>query len=289
MQYPPPPPNTSPGQNQLEPEEHHDESQDMDVDEDQDPIMPPSGMPTHPIDISSGSTSYAGSPYQGPGEWAEWWGQYKWEYTPSYHNTPPQHQAMEPSPPPPPPVEEQPPPPPLEPSRRRRNARMSGHGGPHFSSPYASNTYPTILQDPQMGGPSNPAPVIDTTQATFAQPPPPMGFENPIPTYPAATGYNPFEPTTSMGYNYQAPSYDPYAKAIVHNTLYPSPFPPAYPTGYPAYGYQYPAPPPPQPQPQLLPQQMEVLTQALGRVDDMEREWKEVRGKQVSYLRNLQS
>ncbi|MFS7955680.1 hypothetical protein Hanom_Chr07g00645471 [Helianthus anomalus] len=40
----------------------------MDVDEDSDPIMPPSGSPTHPIEISSGSASYAGSPYKGPDE-----------------------------------------------------------------------------------------------------------------------------------------------------------------------------------------------------------------------------
>ncbi|MFS8009306.1 hypothetical protein Hanom_Chr14g01283181 [Helianthus anomalus] len=83
-------------------------------------------------------------------------------------------------------------------------------------------------RDPQMGGPSKAAPMIDTTPATFAQPPPPVGFENPIPTYPAATGYNPFDPSTPMGYNYQAPAYDPYAEAVVHNVLYQLPFPPAY-------------------------------------------------------------
>ncbi|MFS7945396.1 hypothetical protein Hanom_Chr06g00523821 [Helianthus anomalus] len=93
-----------------------------------------------------------------------------------------------------------------------------------------------------MGGPSNPASVIDTTPGTFVQPPPPMGFENPIPTYPAATGYTPFEPTAPMGYNYEAPSYNPYAEAIVHSALYLSRFTPTYPTGYPTYGYQYPVP-----------------------------------------------
>ncbi|MFS7994556.1 hypothetical protein Hanom_Chr12g01107451 [Helianthus anomalus] len=59
------------------------------MDEDSDPVMPPSRMPTRPIDISSGS-SFAGSPYQGPNKYAEWWVQWKFENTPSYHNTPPQ-------------------------------------------------------------------------------------------------------------------------------------------------------------------------------------------------------
>ncbi|XP_022024520.1 extensin-2-like [Helianthus annuus] len=192
---------------------------------DEDPIMPPSGTPTHPIDISSGLNSYAGLPYQVPGEWAEWWGRYKWEFTPSYHNTPPPPPPEEPYlqavTPPPPSVEEQPPP---EPPRRRRNARMSVRGGPRISSPQASSNYPPILEDPQMGGPSNVAPMIDTTLATFALPPPPMGFENPIPTYPDATGYNPFEPSAPTGYNYQAPPYDPYVEVAIHNAMYPSPF-----------------------------------------------------------------
>ncbi|MFS8001120.1 hypothetical protein Hanom_Chr13g01186491 [Helianthus anomalus] len=60
----------------------------MDVDEDPDLEMPPFGTPTHPIDISSGS-SYAGSPYRGPNLWAERWSTYKWGYTPSHHDSPP--------------------------------------------------------------------------------------------------------------------------------------------------------------------------------------------------------
>ncbi|MFS7936092.1 hypothetical protein Hanom_Chr05g00411401 [Helianthus anomalus] len=81
---------------------------------------------------------------------------------------------------------------------------------------------------------------IDVTPATFAPQPPPMGFENPIPTYPDVTGYNPFEPQAPTGYNYQPPAYDLYVKAVNYNALYPSPFPPAYPTRYPVYGYHYP-------------------------------------------------
>ncbi|XP_022041164.1 protein hunchback-like [Helianthus annuus] len=136
--------NEPPGYNSLGPEDHF--SQDMDMDSDPDPTMPPTGTPTHPIRISSGS-SYAGSPYQGPDSWDERWNTYKWEYTPSFHNSPPQppmeephFQAVTPSPLP---VEEppqQPLQPPPEPPRRRRNARMSVRGGPRFSSRQATST-----------------------------------------------------------------------------------------------------------------------------------------------------
>ncbi|MFS7893578.1 hypothetical protein Hanom_Chr00s000984g01670981 [Helianthus anomalus] len=64
--------NSPAGHNLLGPEDHF--SEDMDVDEDTDPAMPPSGTPTHPIDIYSGS-SFARSPYQDPDEFQEWWGQ----------------------------------------------------------------------------------------------------------------------------------------------------------------------------------------------------------------------
>ncbi|XP_021985010.1 leucine-rich repeat extensin-like protein 2 [Helianthus annuus] len=211
----------------------------MDLDEDPDPEMPPSGTLTHPIDISSGS-SFVGSPYKGPDEYNEWWGQWKFANTPSYHNTPPQPPLEEPHfeavTPPPLPAEEPPQPPP-EPPRRRRNARISVRGGPRFSSPQASSNYPLIPEDPQMGGPSHVVPEIDVTPATFAPSPPPMGYENPIPTYPGPTGYNLFEPQAPTGYNYQPPTYDLYIEAVNYNALYPSPFPPAYPTGYPVQGY----------------------------------------------------
>ncbi|MFS7999249.1 hypothetical protein Hanom_Chr12g01163821 [Helianthus anomalus] len=192
----------------------------MDLDEDPDPETPPSGTPTHPIDISSGS-SFAGSPYQGPDAYNEWWGQWKFSNTPSYHNTPPQ-----------PPLEEshfeavtlplpaeEPPQPPPEPPIRRRNARMPVRGGPRFSSPRASSYYPLIPEEPQMGGPSHVVPEIDVTPATFAPPPPPMGYENPIPTYPGPTRYNPFEPQAPIGYNYQPLAYDPYIEAVNYNVF----------------------------------------------------------------------
>ncbi|MFS7893579.1 hypothetical protein Hanom_Chr11g01001531 [Helianthus anomalus] len=118
---------------------------------------------------------------------------------------------------------------------------MSVRAGPQFSSPQASSNYPPIPEDPQMGGPSNVASVIDTTPATFAQQQPTLGFENQIPTYSAETGFNQFEPRAPTSYNYQPPAYDPYVEASVHNAFFPFTFfPPAYPTGYPTYGYQYP-------------------------------------------------
>ncbi|XP_021993352.1 arp2/3 complex-activating protein rickA-like [Helianthus annuus] len=99
----------------------------MEMDDDPDP-MPPTGTPTHPISISSGSP-YEGSPYQGPDSWAKRCNTYQWEFTPSFHNSPPQPPLEEPYlqavTPPPLPIEEppqQPPQPPPEPPRRRRNA-----------------------------------------------------------------------------------------------------------------------------------------------------------------------
>ncbi|KAJ0451568.1 hypothetical protein HanHA300_Chr15g0569011 [Helianthus annuus] len=202
------------GHNPLGPEDHFPEYQDMDVDDDLDPTMPPSGTPTHPIEISSGS-SFAGSPYRGPDLWAEWWSTYKWEFTPLHHNSPPPQRA--PSEDPhfqavtPPPAPEQPPPP--EPSRRRRSAPMSMRGGFHFSTPQTSSNYPPIFEDPQMGGPLNAVSEVDSAPITPTPPPLPMGFENPIPAYPDTTGYNPFEPQTYTGYNYHAPVIDPCVEA----------------------------------------------------------------------------
>ncbi|XP_035838228.1 extensin-like [Helianthus annuus] len=181
------------GHNPLGPADHFPEYQDMDLDDGPDPAMPPSGMPTHPIEISSGS-SFAGSPYRGPDIWAERWSTYKWEFIPPHHNSPPQQQVPSKDPhfqavtPPPAPE----PPPPPEPSRRRRTTRMSVRGGFHLSTPQHSSNYPPIYEDPQMGEPSNAVSEVDSAQVAPA--PPPMGYENPIPSYPDAAGYNPFEP-----------------------------------------------------------------------------------------------
>ncbi|KAJ0575358.1 hypothetical protein HanIR_Chr05g0211861 [Helianthus annuus] len=45
--------------------------------------MPPLGSHMHPIEISSGSASYAGSPYQSPNEWDQYWNQFTFVKIPS--------------------------------------------------------------------------------------------------------------------------------------------------------------------------------------------------------------
>ncbi|XP_022041116.1 proline-rich protein HaeIII subfamily 1-like [Helianthus annuus] len=177
------------GYNPLGPEDHF--SQEIEIDDDPDPEQP-TGTPGHPISISSGSP-YQGSPYQGPDSWAERWNQHEWAFTPSFHNSPAQPPLDEPYlqavSPPPLPVEEPPQQPPPKPPRRRRNARMSVRGGPRFSSPQGSSSYPPIPEDPQMGGPSHAVPEDDPPPVSaVAPPPPPVGFENPIPTYPGSSG-----------------------------------------------------------------------------------------------------
>ncbi|XP_022004825.1 extensin-like [Helianthus annuus] len=172
------------GYNPLGPEEHFPHK--MEMDDDPDPEMQ-IGTPGHPISISSGSP-FQGSPYRGPDSYQERMAAYDWYFTPSYHNSHAQPPLVEPQlqavSPPPLTVEEppqQPPQPPPEPLRRRRNARISVRGGPRFSSPQGSSSYPPIPEDPQMGGPSHAVPENDPPPVSHA-PPPPMGFEYPIPT-----------------------------------------------------------------------------------------------------------
>ncbi|KAJ0934442.1 hypothetical protein HanRHA438_Chr03g0107481 [Helianthus annuus] len=164
------------GFNPLGPEEHYSGDQDMDMDEDPDPAEPPSGTPTHPIEISAGS-SFHSSPYRGPNNYEAMFASYPWEFTPPFNPAPQQQQqdpsedsrfqAVTPSPPPPP--EQQPPPEP--PRRRRSGARMTMRGGFHFSTPQHSSGshYPPLYEDPQMGGPSNP--VSEVESAPVAPPP----------------------------------------------------------------------------------------------------------------------
>ncbi|XP_021991228.1 programmed cell death 6-interacting protein-like [Helianthus annuus] len=192
------------GQNPLGPADHFPEYQNMDVDDDPDPEMPPSGTPTHPIETSSGSSFHGG------------------------------HATATTS------------------ARAATASRTIGAtknctdvrawGFPFQHPQHSSNSnYPPIQDDPQMGGPSNAISEVDSAPVA---PAPPMGYENPIPSYPGAAGYNPFEQQAYSGYNYNnAPTVDPYIEAANFNALYPGPFPPTYPTGYPAYGYQYPPPP----------------------------------------------
>ncbi|MFS7945939.1 hypothetical protein Hanom_Chr06g00530121 [Helianthus anomalus] len=137
-----------------------------------------------------------------------------------------------------------------------------------------------------MGGPSNAVSEVNSTPV--APVPPPMGYENPIPAYTDAAGYNPFEPQNYSGYNYQALAVDPYIEAANFHALYPSPFPPVYPTGYPAYGYQYPPPPQPHqqqpPQPRIQqPQQQEILQ----RLHEVEQRVEERDRTNKSFLKGL--
>ncbi|XP_021990802.1 extensin-like [Helianthus annuus] len=235
-------------------------------DDGSEPEMPPSGTNLHPIELSIDTASYAGSPYQGPDEWDQYFNQFTFYNTPE-HKTP---SYPPPQTPPPPPEDEpmetleqkQPPP---QPRKPRSGARMSVFAGKWSGSlPPLPPTYPTIPEDPQMGGPSNPEPIIKPPQQ------PPMGFDNSIPTYPNMTGYDTSYTADPMDYNYSAPSYDPYLQAVVHNALYPSHFPFVYPnTGYPNYGYQYPVVPQPQP-----PQQIEAINQALEQAEQIQRQAK---------------
>ncbi|XP_022007768.1 leucine-rich repeat extensin-like protein 2 [Helianthus annuus] len=210
---------------------------------------------------------------------------YDWYFTPSYQNSPAQPPLVEPQlqavSPPPLPVEEPPQQPPPEPPRRRRKAWISVRGGPRFSSPQGSSSYPPIPEDPQMGGPSNAVPENDLPPVSYAPPPPPMGFDNPIPTYPGSSGYNPFENPT--GYPSDYGTHDPYLTAAEYHHLYPSSYPPVYPTGYPVQGYQYPPyqqPPPPQQQ-----QTQEILE----RLDRVEHEANKTKKQHNSFLEGLAS
>ncbi|XP_021991191.1 extensin-like [Helianthus annuus] len=264
----------------------------MEMYDDPDPELQ-TGTPGHPISISSGSP-YQGSPYQGPDSFNERWVKYEWEFTPSYHNSPAQPPLNEPYlqavTSPPLPIEEppqQPPQPPPEPPRRRRNARISVRGGPRFSSPQGSSSYPPIPEDPQMGGPSHAVPEDDCPPVSYAPPTPPVGFDNPIPIYPISYGYNPSGYPTTGDYGYQASAgygtQGPYLTAAQYNALYPSSYPPVYPTRYPVQGYQYPPcqqPPPPQ---------QEQTQEILQRLDRVERKAGETKKIHNSFLKGLAS
>ncbi|KAJ0616019.1 hypothetical protein HanIR_Chr02g0085841 [Helianthus annuus] len=250
----------------------------MDMDEDADPVEPPTGTPTHPIEISDGSSFHA-SPYRGPDSYQARFTQYDWVFTPSYHSSPHQQQQQDPSedsrfvavtppPPPPPPVQQ---PPPEPPRRQRSNAWMSVRGGVRISTPQPSSGshHPPLHEDPPTGGPSNPVSEVDSAPVA----PPPLGFGKPIPTYAGSAAYNPFEQPAHTNYNYA--EVDPYQAAWDYNALHPEgPYGAPWGVGYPAYGYQQPPPPQPlhqePPQPQLIPpeRQQEVLDS----LDQVERE-----------------
>ncbi|XP_022024042.1 leucine-rich repeat extensin-like protein 5 [Helianthus annuus] len=254
----------------------------METDDDPNPEMQ-TGTPGHPISISSGSP-FQGSPYRGPDSYQERMAAYDWYFTPSYHNSPAQPPLAEPQlqavSPPPLPVEEppqQPPQPPPKPPRQRRNARISVQGGPRFSSPQGSSSYPPIPEDPQMGGPSHAVPENDPLPVSYAPPPPPVDFDNPIPTYPGSSGYNPSRYPSDYG------THDPYLTVAQYNALYPSSYPLVYPTGYPVQGYQYP------PYQQPPPSQQQETQEILQRLDRVEKEASETKKKHSSFLKGLAS
>jgi len=265
------------------------------MDEDSDPEMPATGSMGHPIYLSSGSNSYAGTPQHYPDEYQEKFAQYIFYDTPSYHSTPSHHTPSHhtPSYHTPPPEEqqvEQPQLPPRPP--RKRNARMSVRMGPRVGSlSPPPSSYPIIPEDPQMGGPSHTSPYHQPSPAVEPepqpplpfgdpfQPPPPQGFDNPIPSYTGPSSY--FINTSDwLTHDPYAPPPDPSAYE------YPNPFPPA---PYPIGGYShYGNPPPivlpqpsvaqpqqqPQPQPQQQPQEppptIEALNEAIGEVREMQ-------------------
>ncbi|XP_022041669.1 proline-rich proteoglycan 2-like [Helianthus annuus] len=259
------------GFNPLGPEDHFSGDHAMDMDEDTDPAEPPTRTPTHPIEISNGS-SFHGSLYRGPDSYQARFTQYDWVFTPSYLFSPhQQQQQQDPSedsrfvavtPPPPPPVQQ---PPPEPPRRRRSNARMSVRGG--------------------MGGPSNPVSEVETAPVA-----PPLGFGNPIPAYVGSAAYNLFEQPAHTNYNYAEA--DPYLVAANYNALHPEgPYGAPWGVGYPAYGYQQ--PPPPQPPHQQPPQQQlippERQQEVLDRLSQVEREVQAERRNNQGFFKGLAS
>ncbi|MFS8029261.1 hypothetical protein Hanom_Chr16g01520291 [Helianthus anomalus] len=68
------------GFNPLGPEDHFS----MDMDEDPEPAQPPTGTPTHPIEISDGSP-FHGSSYQVPDSYEARFASYPWEFTPPFN------------------------------------------------------------------------------------------------------------------------------------------------------------------------------------------------------------
>ncbi|KAJ0724617.1 hypothetical protein HanPI659440_Chr12g0449611 [Helianthus annuus] len=266
----------------LGPQDHFAEDH---MEEDTDPTEPARGTPTHPIEISDGS-SYHGPPYQGPDSFMALFDQHEWYYTPSQQASQQQQQhPRDPSedphfeavtPPPPPPAQPVMPDPPR---RRRSGARMSTRGGEfNFSTPRHSSAshYPSVPEE----GPSSPA--QEANSAPVAPSSPPFGDDRPLPPY--ATAYKPFEPTSQAHYNYNYER-DPYVVAARYNARYPD--------GnrgipdYSAHGYPAPPRPPvpqPAPQPRFSPPEQEEILQRLDRV---EREFEEEKKSHRGFLKGL--
>ncbi|MFS7906120.1 hypothetical protein Hanom_Chr01g00055581 [Helianthus anomalus] len=212
------------GFNPLGPEDHFSGDHAMEMDEDTDPMEPPTGTPTHPIEVSDGS-SFHGSPYR------EAAGSLRgFAFRGSHATATTTLSATTAS---------------GAPRRRRTTARMSVRGGVRISTPQPSsgNHYSPLYEDPQVGESSNP--VSEVNSAPVA--PPPLGLGDPIPAYTGAATYNPFEQPAHTNFNYA--NVDPYQAAWDYNALHPEgpfgvPYQAGYPRyGYPPYGYQQPPPP----------------------------------------------
>ncbi|KAJ0940321.1 hypothetical protein HanRHA438_Chr02g0082051 [Helianthus annuus] len=275
------------GFNPLGPEDHFSEDNAMDIDGDTEPGQPARGTPTHPIEVSDGS-SFHRTPYQGPDSYQARFNQYEWYFTPSHHVSPhpQQQQQQDPSedsrfvavtpPPPPPPVQQAPPDPPR---RRRSGARISTRRGDfHFSTPRHSSGshYPPLHEE----GPSNP--VQEANSAPVAPPSPPLGYYNPILAYAGPSAYNPFEQPSHTHYDYIG--VDPYREmAANYHARHPEvPYELPWGMGYSTHGYPVPASTPAQhlsQQPRFSPPEQEEILQRLNRVErDFEEEHKNNRG-----------
>ncbi|XP_021975053.1 circumsporozoite protein-like [Helianthus annuus] len=151
-----------------------------------------------------------GSPYQGPNEWDQCFNQF------TFVNTPPYPHPQTPSPPqedePMEPADQQPQPPPQP--RKPRGSRSPYQGPNEWDQCFNQFTF---VNTPPYPHPQTPSPPQEDEPMEPAdqQPQPP-----PQPRKPRGS-------PTPMDYNYPAPSYDPYLQAVMHNALYPSPFPPA--------------------------------------------------------------
>ncbi|KAJ0477036.1 hypothetical protein HanHA300_Chr13g0483901 [Helianthus annuus] len=258
------------------------------MEEDEDPTEPARGTPTHPIEVSDGS-SYHGPQYQGPDSFMALFDRHEWYNTPSHQTQQPRH-PQDPSedsrfeavtPPPPPPAQ---PVIPDLPRRRRTNARMStrGGGGNHFSTPRHSSSshYPPLHEE----GPSSP--IQEANSAPTARNSPPFGYDQPIPAYTGPTAYNPFEPSQAQ-YNYGYER-DPYVVSARYNARYPDG---AHgnmgPPDYSAHGYPIPPRPPvphQAPQPRFSPPEQEEI---LHRLDRVEREFEEEKKSHRGFLKGL--
>ncbi|MFS7926058.1 hypothetical protein Hanom_Chr04g00292521 [Helianthus anomalus] len=95
------------------------------LDNDSDPEMPPSGTNLHPIELSIDTTTYAGSPYQGPDEWDQYFNQFTFYHTPEHKPQTPSYPPPQTLPPPPEDVQMELQQPPPQPRMPRTGAQMS--------------------------------------------------------------------------------------------------------------------------------------------------------------------